>query len=138
MDMAGGGGGGPGGPDAASPVMPGAIQGGPSGPGASQAASPGPGAGKQAAADGMIANALTTFHSALSAYPIGSEKYKAVLAAITSLSKPFAAEGPKRLVASSIAQQAQQANSGQPMKPGVPPGILQSAMSGRQPPGMMQ
>lgn len=139
-DMMGGGGpGGPGGPGGGPapgqpPMTPGAIQGGPAGPGSSPAMSPGPGAGAQAQADAMIKAVMPAFHKALSAFPIGSPKYKALLNAVKALADAFGAEEDGAMVPSAIAQLAQQARRGQPQRPGVPPG---QAPPGGQPPMKM-
>jgi hypothetical protein len=87
----------------------------------------------------MVSAVMPAFHKALSTYPIGSEKYKALLKAIQALADAFGAEQSKSMVPSAIAQMAQQSRSGSPMKPGVPPGVQPPPGGGAQPPpGAMQ
>lgn len=95
--------------------------------------SPGPGAGAQAQADAMIKAVMPAFHKALSAFPIGSPKYKSLLNAVKALSDAFGSEQDGAMVPSAISQLAQQARSGRPPRPGVPPGV-QAPPGGMPPP----
>jgi len=104
--------------------MPGNMAGGPGGPGASPATSPGAGAGMQATADAMIKAVMPAMHRSLSAYPIGSPKYKSLLKAIQALSEGFGEDRDNGLVPSAIMNLANQAKSPRGKPPMPPPGAM--------------
>lgn len=99
------------------------MAGGPAGPGASPALSPGGGAGNEAAADALIHAILPAMHKALSAYPVGSKKYAAVLNALRALTANFGKEQTGSMVPAAVMQMAQSAKGGTPMAAALPPGI---------------
>ena len=112
--------------------MPGSLAGGPSGPGASPVTPSGVGAGNEAMADAVIKAVLPALHKALSAYPIGSPKYQAVLNSIRSLTKNFGKESTGSTVPAALLQIAQAGKSGAPAPQGPPPSIQAAPMA---PPG---
>lgn len=118
---------------AAGPKMPGNMAGGPSGPGNSPAMSPGAGAGNEAAADAMVKAVIPALHKAMSAYPVGSKKYSAMLNALRALTANFGKETQQPMVPAAILQMAQAAKSGGPMANAPPMPIAPSTPSG--PPG---
>ena len=111
------------------------MAGGPTGPGASPALAPGGGAGNEAAADALIQGILPAMHKALSAYPVGSKKYAAVLNALRALTANFGREQTQGLVPAAIMQMAQAAKGGTPMSAAPPPGIAPAPAPGAPPPG---
>lgn len=125
---------------ASGPKVPGdPVTGGPMGPGSSPATSPGPGAGNEAAADAMLKAIIPAMHKALSAYPVGSKKYAAVLNAIRALTANFGKENQQPMVPAAILQMAQAAKAGSPMATSAPPPIQPqppSAPPGAEPPPM--
>ena len=84
--------------------------------------SPGGGAGNEAAADAMIQTALPGLHKALSAYPVGSKKYAAVLNALRALTANFGKQQTEGLVPSAINQLAMAAKGQSPLQAAPPPG----------------
>ena len=113
------------------PVLPGNPAGGPGGPGGSPALAPGAGAGNEAAADASIKAVLPVMHKALSAYPVGSKKYAAVLNALRALTANFGKEDQSAMVPAAIQQMALAAKGGGPLsQPAAPPGLQPAPVPG--------
>jgi hypothetical protein len=95
---------------------------------------PGNGAGNEAAADAMVHAILPAMHKALSAYPVGSKKYAAVLNALRALTANFGKEQSSGMVPAAIMQMAQASKGGSPMGAAPPPGLAPAPAPGATPP----
>lgn len=110
--------------------LPGAMAGAPPHPGSSPVTAPGGGAGNEAAATAQIKAMMPAFYTALSAFPTGSKKNSAVLAALQALKPVFSDAEQKNLVPAAIQQMAGAASQGGPMAKAVAPGLAQSPPPG--------
>lgn len=94
---------------------------------------PGAGAGNQSAARAAIKSAMPAMHQALSAFPVGSKEYKAVMRAISSLLPVFGSSEGQSQVPAAIAQQAAAAKSGGRLASAPPVGLAESPPPGAAP-----
>lgn len=104
-------------------MLPKSTIGAPGGPGATPAVAPGAGAGNEAAASAMVNAAMPALHKALAAFPLGSEKYKAVHSAIKALFPVFGSPEEKSLVPAAISQMATANRAGGPLASAPAPGL---------------
>jgi hypothetical protein len=74
---------------------------------------------------------LPGLHKALSAYPVGSKKYAAVLNALRALTANFGKEDQAAMVPAAIQQMAMAAKGGGPLsQPAAPPGLQPAPVPG--------
>jgi hypothetical protein len=99
------------------------MAGAPPHPGGSPVTAPGAGAGNEAAATAAIKSTMAVFYQSLSAFPVGSKKNSAVLAALQALKPVFSGVEQKNIVPAAVQQLANSANRGGPIAGAPAPGL---------------